>query len=112
MPFAVIFIASSSRLIQRPLERVGGAAIVGPAALAELGDDLAPSLGGSILPQLELRAPAVDVEPHRRELRHRAAIERALGVERTEAAFRLIPGEKTLLLGRDRRRVLHHGRLA
>src|SRR6516162_7028012 len=116
MPFAEIFIASSSRLIHeridRPLERIGGVAIVRPTALAELGDDLSPSLRGPILPQLELRAPAADVEPHRGELSHRAAIERTFRVERPKAAFGLVPGEETLLLGYDRGRVLHYGRLA
>src|SRR5207244_7278766 len=51
---------------------------------------------------LELRAPAVDLECHGGELRHGPAIEGIVRVERPEAAFGLVPSEEPLLLGRDR----------
>src|SRR6266478_3514886 len=112
MPFAVIFVASSSgperpaylplgASVDRPLERVRGAPVVRAPSLAQLGDDLPPSLDRAILPQFELRAPAVDLKCHGGELRHGSAIEGIVRVERPEAAFGLVSSEEPLLLGRD-----------
>src|SRR5262252_4370791 len=118
MPFAVIFIASSSgahafgpirRLgvsVDRPLERIGRAPVVGPAATAKLGDYLLPGLDWAILPQLELGAPAIDRESHRGELRHCASIEGTVGIERPEAALGLVSRQQPRLLRRDRHGIL------
>src|SRR2546428_4511317 len=52
--------------------------------------DWSSDVCSSDLPQLELRAPVGDVEPHRGELGHRATVERIVRVESPEPALGLI----------------------
>src|SRR3989442_9883200 len=98
--------------VDRPLERVGGTPVVRATALAELGDHPSPSLGRAILPQLELRPPADDLELHGGELSHRPSIKRFARVERPESPFRLGSREHPPLLRRYGLRILGDPRLA
>src|SRR5688500_14868611 len=82
----------------RPLGRGGGARVGGPPAVAQRRDDRAPRVRWPVLAQLELRTDARDIEPDRRQLAQRATVERVIGVERTIAAFRLVPAEQLHLL--------------
>src|SRR5438128_12448870 len=79
--------------VDRPLERVGCATVVGPAPLAELGDHQLPSRRTPILPELELRAPAVDLERHGGKLSHGPAIERIVVIGGTERSLGSISRE-------------------
>ena len=98
--------------VDGPLERLRGAPVARAPALAELGDHPSPSLGRAILPQLELRAPAPDLEPHGGQLSHRSAVERIGRVERPESPFGLVSREQPALLRRDGFRILGDPRLA
>src|SRR5215813_2886452 len=95
-------------VIDRPLERVGGTRVVGPAPASQLLDDALARRRRTILSQLELGAAGRDAESDGGQLVERALVEGIVDGERTVPSLGLMLGEEALLLRHHHRGILRY----
>src|SRR5215470_8844424 len=105
---AAMLVSRLEGVVDRPLERVGGARVVGPAPPPQLLDDALARSGRTVLPQLELGAAGRDAEGDGGQLIERALVEGIVDGERAVLSLGLMLGEETLLLRHDHRGILRH----
>src|SRR5215813_3141018 len=109
---AVMLVSRLEGMIDRPLQRVRGPSIVGPAAPAQLLDDLAARGHRPVLPELELGATRRDAQGDRGEVVEGALVEGIVDGERSVPSLGLMLGEEALLLSHHHGGILRHPALA